>query len=227
MTMQSLGHVAESLPARQTAPSLAWPGARHLRYAVTLALANGLWFELVFAGCDFLTQQRTLRMRVDFSFEQSIPFVAAMTALYMSMYFLFAAGPFILRTRREFRAAIAMLAVIIGIAGVCFLLFPVELTYPPVPESELGVWAGLFHVADALNLTYNLLPSLHVALTVGCVAAFATRVDGAGRALLWLWAGAIALSTLLTHQHHVLDVLTGWLLALLCFRYVYKPLAMP
>jgi membrane-associated phospholipid phosphatase len=120
-----------------------------------------------------------------------------------------------------------MLAVIIATAGVCFLLFPVELAYPPVPESELGAWAGLFHVADELNLTYNLLPSLHVALTVGCVAAFATHIRGAGQALLWIWAGAIALSTLLTHQHQVLDVLTGWLLAVLCFRYVYKPLAGP
>ena len=225
MTVESVGHIARPLPTRQAAPFLAWPGASHLRYAVILALANGLWFELVFAGCDFLTSQRTLRIHVDFAGEQAIPFVAWMTGPYMSMYFLFLAGPFILRTRQQFRAAIAMLAVIIAIAGICFLLFPVELGFPPVPESELGAWAGLFHVADELNLTYNLLPSLHVALTVGCVAAFAPHVRGAGKALLWIWAGTIALSTLLTHQHQVLDALTGWLLALLCFRYVYKRLA--
>ncbi len=225
MTVQSVGRIAQPLSGRHAAPFLAWPGASQLRYAVTLALANGLWFEVVFAGCDFLTQQRTLRIHVNFPGELAIPFVAWTTGLYMSMYFLFIAGPFILRTRREFRAAIAMLAVTIGIAGICFLLLPVELAYPPIQESELGIWAGLFHVADALNLTYNLLPSLHVALTVGCVSAFTTRIDGAGRALLWIWAGAIAVSTVLTHQHHVLDALTGWLLALLCFRYVYKPLA--
>lgn len=227
MTVQSIEDFGQSLTPRQAAPFLAWPGAAHLRYAAALALANGLWFEFVFAGCDFLTGQRSLRLRVDLPGELSIPFIAPMTAFYMSMYLLFIAGPFILRTRNEFRAAVAMLAVSIAIAGICFLLFPVELAYPPISENELGAWAPLFHLADALNLTYDLLPSLHVALTVGCVAVFATLAGGAIRVLLWIWALGVALSTVLTHQHHVLDVLTGWLLALACFRYVYKPLIGP
>ena len=81
--------------------------------------------------------------------------------------------------------------------------------------------AGLFLVADRANLTYNLVPSLHVALTNVCVAAFASRATGMGTALLWIWATGIAVSTLLTHQHHVFDVLTGWLLASLAVRLVY------
>ena len=101
---------------------------------------------------------------------------------------------------------------------------PAELAFPPVRASELGIWAPLFRFADSLNLTYNLLPSLHVGLAVVCVAAFATRAERALRALLWTWAAAVTLSTLLTHQHHVVDVLTGWGLALMCFRRVYRPL---
>ena len=112
-----------------------------------------------------------------------------------------------------------------GIAGIGFLFIPADLAYPPVTETELGRWATLYHIADALNLTYNLVPSLHVALTVGCVAAFSTRTGALGKVLLWSWAAAIALSTLLTHQHHIVDVVTGWLLALLCYVFVYVPLA--
>lgn len=203
---------------------LAWPGWPHLLHATGLGLANGLWFLLVFAGCDFLTAQRVLRVPIHFSAELAIPFVAEMTAVYMSIYLLFVAAPFILRTRAEFRAAIATLAVMIGIAGVGFLLVPAALAYPPVRDEELGIWAGMFHLADALNLTYNLLPSLHVALTVACVSFFTTRIAGAGRMLLWAWAAAVAFSALFTHQHHVLDVVTGWILALLCFKFVYQRL---
>lgn len=225
MTVQSIGNIAQSCIRPPAVPFLAWPGVSHLRYATALALANGVWFELVFAGCDFLTSRRALRLHVNLPGELGIPFIAPMTAFYMSMYLLFIAGPFILRTRRELRAAIAMLAVSTAIAGVCFLLFPVELAYPSVPESELGIWGGLFHVADALNLTYDLVPSLHVALTTGCVAVFASRASGGISALLWSWAVGVALSTVLIHQHHVVDVLSGWLLAIVSFRLVYKPLA--
>lgn len=210
--------------ARESGGFLAWPGWSHLLYSTALELANGVWFMLVFAGCDFLTAERALRVPVHFKAELAMPFVAEMTAVYMSMYLLFVAGPFILRTREEFRAAIATLATIIGTAGLGFLLVPAPLAYPGVPAGTLGIWAGLFRLADDLNLTYNLLPSLHVALTVACVSFFSTRIAGVGRALLWGWAAGIALSTLLTHQHHLLDVLTGWLLASLCFKFVYRRL---
>lgn len=209
------------------APFLAWPGKTHLLYAATLGLVNGLWFVLVFVLCDYMTHQRMYRVPIHTALDLTIPFVPSMTAVYMSLYALLIAGPFVLRTRREFRAAVAMLALIISIAGIGFRFIPADLAYPPVTETELGRWATLYHIADALNLTYNLVPSLHVALTVGCVAAFSTRTGALGKVLLWCWAAAIALSTLLTHQHHILDVVTGWLLALLCYVFVYVPLARP
>jgi membrane-associated phospholipid phosphatase len=224
MSVHAADGIERELGVQQPAPFLAWPGLSHLWYCLVLALASGIWFVLVYAGCDFVTGKRTLRVPIDLPGERMIPFVAWATALYLSIYVWMIAGPFILRTRTEFRAVIAALAVATGIAGICFLLIPAELAFPPVQASELGMWAPLFRFADAVNLTYNLLPSLHVTLTVVCVAAFSTRIEGVGRTLLWMWAGAVALSTLLIHQHHLLDVLSGWALALLCFKYVYEPL---
>jgi membrane-associated phospholipid phosphatase len=140
----------------------------------------------------------------------------------MSLYLLFAAAPLVLRTRRELNALSATLAVVILVAGLGFLALPAELAYDA--DREWGVWAGWFAVADQMNLHYNLAPSLHVALSVVCVDVFARRASGWTKGLLWLWAAAIALSTLLTHEHHLLDAVTGWLLALAGTNWLYRRL---
>ena len=98
----------------------------------------------------------------------------------------FFAGPFIVRERREFSALILALATLIG--GIGFLVSPSHAAF--APSSDLGIWAGLFRFADALNLDHNLVPSLHVAFAVCCVAAFARHASRAGGALLWMWAVA-------------------------------------
>jgi membrane-associated phospholipid phosphatase len=109
-----------------------------------------------------------------------------------------------------------MLDVIILIGGIGLLLIPGQLAFRP--ETNLGAFPGLFRFADRLNLTYNLVPSLHVALSVACIATYAQRSGIVVRILLWAWALAISASTVLTHQHHVLDVVTGWIVALSAFK---------
>jgi membrane-associated phospholipid phosphatase len=203
-------------------PFLAWPGWAHLRYAGLLSLANTIWFLAVYGGADWLTAHRTFRVPVHFEAELRIPFVPWMTVLYMSLYGLFLLAPFILRTRRGFAAAVTTMAVAIAVSGAFFLLLPAQLAFAPIREGQLGAWAGIYHMADDLNLTYNLLPSLHVAFAVICISIFSPRAPGAIRAVLWLWAALIAASTVLIHQHHVLDVAAGWLLAVVCVRTVFR-----
>jgi len=208
-------------------PFLAWPGWKHLRYVALLSLANTAWFLLVYGGMDALTAHRGLRVPVHFPAELRIPLVPAMTVFYMSLYLLFLMAPFVLRTRREFRAVVWTLAVVIACAGVGFLAFPAQLAFAPPREADLGRWAGLFHLADRLNLTYNLLPSLHVAMGVVCVAVFSPRASKGIRIVLWSWVALLAAATVLTHQHHVLDVVTGWLLAIACVKTVFDRLGLP
>jgi membrane-associated phospholipid phosphatase len=201
-------------------PFLAWPGWDHLREAALLSLANTLWFLLVYGGLDWWTAQRTFRVPVHLAAELRIPFLPWMTVFYISIYGLFLLAPFVLRSRREFRVAVVAMALATTLAGVGFLLVPAQLAFAPAREDQLGIWAGLYHLADDLNLTYNLVPSLHVTFAVICVALFSPRASRPVRAALWLWALLIAASTVLTHQHHVLDAVTGWLLALACVRLV-------
>jgi membrane-associated phospholipid phosphatase len=188
-----------------------WPGWLLLRLALLLTVGQTAWFYLIYGGTNYVTGQRTLRIPVHFDWELDIPFVPASVLVYMSIYLLFAAAPFILRTRREVVALTLTLMSITAAGGIVFLLLPAELAFPP-PPSDVGIWTPLCHIAREMALKYNLLPSLHVALSVACVAIYAARAAPAGKMLLWAWATAVALSTLLLHQHHLLDVLAGWFL---------------
>ena len=126
-----------------------------------------------------------------------------------------------MRQRRDFIALAMTLNCAILIAGICFLLVPAQVAY--APPTDFGLVPSLYHFADKLSLTYNLAPSLHVTLSVICIAAFAERAGPSARICFWIWATAIALSTLLIHKHHVLDVATGLGLAWFLMRTVHAP----
>lgn len=196
------------------APFLAWPGWPHIRFSALQGVLVTSWFCLVFTGADWFTAHRLLRVQIHLPIELHIPLIPAFTAVYMSIYLLFFAAPFVFRTRREITTLVAAQSITILFAGICFLAIPAKLAFAAPTNSELGAWKALFHLADRLNLDYNLVPSLHVALSIVCIELFCVRASVSGKIILRAWGVLIAASTLFTHQHHLLDVATGYLLAL-------------
>jgi membrane-associated phospholipid phosphatase len=193
-----------------------------LRRTLLLSAAGCVWFELVYFGANWLTQQRRYRVRLHTDAELAVAFVPSAVVGYMSLYPLFMMAPFVLRTERELDAIVVSQAVVIGVAGIGFLLFPADNVFP-TPD-EMGGWSSVVRFAKWLALDHNLAPSLHVAMGALCAAVYARRAPPLGRAALWLWAGVIGLSTLLLHQHYIIDILTGYLLAFGVLRWVYDPL---
>jgi hypothetical protein len=199
-----------------------WPPWSVLRFYAGLWAAGWVWFGFVYGGTDYVTAHRSLRIPVHFQAELAIPFVPGLVWIYLSINLIFLAVPFVLRSRAELLALWTALAIVVLVAGCSFLLIPSELAFPP--PGDLGASGAVFRLADRINLHYNLLPSLHVALMVCCVAALAPRARRPGQVLLWGWALALSASTLFTHQHHVLDVLTGFPLGLAGARLIYDRL---
>lgn len=197
---------------------VAWPAAGQIRYALGRVLWVTLCFALVYGGAEWLTVHRITRVRIAMEWEQQMPFVPAFSLIYISAYaVLLPLAPWVLRTKREIDELAFQLVIIILLAGAGFLLFPANLAY--APPGELGLWRPLFIFADDLNLDHNLVPSLHVALSTVCLEHYALRVDPRRKWALRAWGGLIAASTLLLHQHHVLDVVAGYALALGVWSY--------
>jgi len=194
----------------QREPFFAWPGWAHLRIAWLQTVLVSAWFAFVFGGANWVTAQRVTRVRVHFDAELQIPLIPSFTRIYG----LFLVAPFVLRTGREITNLAVAQTITITVAGIGFLLIPAKLAFPVATDSELGIWRGMFRLADRLNLDYNLVPSLHVALSVVCVELFVPHANLGGKILLRTWGVLIAASTVFTHQHHVVDAVTGFLLAL-------------
>ena len=201
-------------------PFLGWPGWRLLTEAIVLGTLQTAWWFLLYGGADWITAQRTLRVPIHFDAELAIPFVPAFILIYRSIDPMFLIGPFILRTRAEVRGLVLTLAVVTTMAAGCFLLIPAEVAYPADPD--VGVWAPLFAWNRRVVLTYNMLPSLHVAFSVVTLAAYGRRCGPLGKTLLACWASAIAGSTLLIHAHHLADVATGFLLGWVGHVLIYR-----
>lgn len=195
-------------------PFLAWPGWPHLRFAWLQTFFVSTFFVFIYGGANWITSQHATRVRIHFDFELQLPLVPAFTLIYMSIYGLFLAVPFVLRTRREIKTMVVAQTTTILISGICFLLVPAKLAFPQPTDSQLGMWRELFLLADQLNLDHNLLPSLHVALSVVCIEMFSPRAGLGGKIILRSWGVAIAAATWFTHQHHLADAVTGFLLAL-------------
>lgn len=146
--------------------------------------------------------------------DRALPLQPAWALVYGALYlFLILLPLFIVRERSLLRrTALAYLMVWLA-SYACFFAYPTLAPRPAqVPGADFGAWG--------LRLLYNLdpplncFPSLHVAHSFVSAWACARVHRGVG-ALALACAGLVALSTLFTKQHYVLDVLAGAGLAFL------------
>ena len=177
-------------------------------------------FLVVYGFCNWVTGLRTDVGTWYFDWERRIPFVPVMILPYMSIDAFFVAAPFLCRDRAELRTLASRITAAILGAGVCFLVVPLRFAFErPVAGGPLG---AIFDAFRLLDQPFNLVPSLHITLTVILAEHYARHAPGLVRTVVWLWFSLVGASTLFTYQHHVIDVAGGLVLAALCF-YAYRP----
>jgi hypothetical protein len=112
------------------------------------------------------------------------------------------------------------------VAAAFFLLLPLKLAWPGRPR--VGGWFGEFVEMSCtapflMEYPHNLFPALHIALCVILADLYARHTRGVVRVLSYTWFGLIALSTVLTWQHHLVDVAGGFVLAGFAFYLFREP----
>ncbi|MDR2366224.1 MAG: phosphatase PAP2 family protein [Zoogloeaceae bacterium] len=172
-----------------------------------------LVFYSVYPLAYWLASQRTRFYRPFLAAELRIPFVQEWFWAYMSIYVLAILPPFFLNPPELRRLARAFMAAIL-VAGLCFVAFPAPVGYArALPSGE--PYHTLFRVIFHFDGPLNSVPSLHVCCAALFLLALGRRSSPFLRVMWAAWFFLIVCSTMLVHQHHVLDIVAGIALALL------------
>ncbi|MES2743363.1 MAG: phosphatase PAP2 family protein [Pseudomonadota bacterium] len=177
-------------------------------------LVNALAFSVCYPLANRAAQERGVARHLVTALDGALPFLPWMILPYLSSGLLFGLAFALVRGADALRVLSARLLLATVCACLVFVLFPLQFSLPRPPVTA-PVPAALFDYLALFDRPYNQLPSLHVAFCVILWAALRCRLrHRLARAALAGWLMLVALSTLFTYQHHLLDVPAGALLGL-------------
>jgi membrane-associated phospholipid phosphatase len=212
--------------------------ARDQRSVVPLAVARAaharrwrsyLWwsgcvavaFFAVYPTMNWITSVRPGPLHLYLQAELAAPLVPQLIWAYLSMYVLFLVPPLLLPAACMPALGKQLIAGTL-LSGIAFLLLPAELGFArAVPTA--APYSGIFAAMFSIDRPYNLVPSLHVLYSAAIALACADVSRPGVRVALHAWLVVIAASTVLVHQHHLLDLAASLVLVFLLRRWITVP----
>lgn len=188
---------------RELFPGLSiWKAYAYWSFWVTVS------FSIVYPVCNWIAARHAVPLHIYFDWELAIPFVPDFVIGYASLLLVFYVPPFFLDAA-GIRALGQRMIVVTILAGMLFLLLPAKLGFARVAPSE-SVFFPVYEFIFLVDRPHNLVPSLHVIYTsLILLTAVAATKNLLTRLLLFLWLIVVCASTVLIHQHHVIDVASG------------------
>jgi membrane-associated phospholipid phosphatase len=184
----------------------------YLRWSAAVTLL----FLVTYGSTNWLAARSVVHFRLYFNWELAIPFVPWMIWVYLSLQIFLALPLFVLDAAGISRLgqtfALATLA-----AGAMHLALPTDLGWRrPLAVPGYPIFDRFF----SIDRPHNLAPSLHVAYSTLTLLVIWSAARGRWlRTLSAVWAGLLVCSVSLIHQHHLVDIASGIVLAALCSRW--------
>ncbi|MBI4867130.1 MAG: phosphatase PAP2 family protein [Candidatus Wallbacteria bacterium] len=190
---------------------LSWPtGSRILSGAAGALLLTPVFFSCYLGSAAFAGSSAH-RWHLYCDWELSAPFWPAMIVPYLSMFALFCLPVFQLEPAQLRQLTKRLL--VGSLAGLLvMLLLPAELGFPD--RSDAGIWQSLYDGIYRIDNRFNTVPSFHVIYTATILLLFIEVATPAMRLAYSAWLVLVCASTVLTHRHHLLDVVAGLAIAL-------------
>tara|TARA_R110000824_G_scaffold68140_3_gene176423 strand:+ start:532 stop:1122 length:591 start_codon:yes stop_codon:yes gene_type:complete len=166
--------------------------------------------SISYSNFDLLTDIDTL-----------IPFVPQFIWIYHTIIpALFFTTIILIKKKEVFFSALSAFLIAGIISSVFYILLPSF--YPREPLLETTVSTFLVKLTRLVDGAHNTFPSGHVTYA-WILALFVPMTDFAKNKLsikfiYFLWAALVSVSTLFLKQHYIVDVLSGIILALICYH---------
>jgi membrane-associated phospholipid phosphatase len=150
--------------------------------------------------------------------DRNTPFLPWTLWIYVSEYYLFLIVYLLVRNLENVAKYVYSFMAVQTISIVIFIVFPIA--YPrenfPLPADLDPATRFVFENLRFMDSPRNCLPSLHVS---SCYLSAFMFLNEQRRKFLFFfaWATLVAISTLTTKQHYLIDVITGFSLAVVAF----------
>lgn len=156
---------------------------------------------------------------IESSFDAKIPFWPPSAVIYLGCY-LFWAANYIIISRQEKKEICQFFSADFISRVICFvfyILFPTTNIRPHVNSD--GFWNQIMIFLYSIDAADNLFPSIHCLVSWFCYIALRGKKEYPFwyRVFSCIMAVLVCLSTLLTKQHVIIDVIGGIVLAEVCF----------
>jgi membrane-associated phospholipid phosphatase len=169
----------------------------------------GLWAAGYFAIGAWVAPSRVRVFST--GLEDALPFWPTASLLYLCVDPLFFLPFAVLPDQRALRRHSLAVLGVLAVSFTVWALYPVAFPRPEVPPDAPGFGAWVLRTIQGSDPAVNCLPSTHCAMAL-LAALSVLRAHRALGLYALFTAGAIGLSTVLTRQHFVVDVLTGYAL---------------
>ncbi|MBI3891360.1 MAG: phosphatase PAP2 family protein [Candidatus Wallbacteria bacterium] len=184
-----------------------------------LSLAGLAEYVFGYFGANAFTVGRHATA-LDTAFDRAIPFVVPWVFVYSLAYPLCFTPALFVREPRRCRTVFLAFTLAMAMGVGTFVAYPVTMPRPPVPQGATGSW--LLALTWSIDKPYNCFPSLHVALD--WLAALTIYPSNAAAGIgVGIIAFLISVSTMFVKQHYALDVLAGFIVAVLAVRLAEIP----
>jgi len=177
-------------------------------------------FFILYGGTNWIASDSGKLYRLYFEWEVDVVFIPIFIVPYLSLSLFIILPIFFIDAEKVIAWAKAHMLMVFA-ASLIFLLLPTEHAVSR-PEYD-GMFTKFFDVLYAMDMPYNLFPSLHVALSTLTLLIMLPLIDNRwvliGTGMWWL---LLTVSVILVKQHHVSDIAGGICLAWLCYQFIYR-----
>jgi PAP2 superfamily. len=188
----------------------------------------GIFYLICFAYLEKTYPMGSNINIIEMKIDRLIPFCEFFIIPYVIWYFyiIIAVVFFIFVNKKEYYQLATFLIIGMTVFLIISYLYPNGQNLRPVVFERSNIFVTMVQRLYKTDTSTNILPSIHVFNTIGVHIAIADSKELGKNKLITncslLLMISIILATMFLKQHSVIDVISGILLAVICYVLVYK-----